>query len=161
MNNIDENTTLKIVKIEIYHKFDFLPAASAELHVYIGRQPNYKQPAWGRKNPVPDEWSEGQVTIKPNMPFRVRANLITIPAFLRFCKICHFLPMVIQATGECNCNSKLKQKQTTEVTRSNMAQFVYIYPSKNQRKSKGFHPGMYEVTSYNVLLDLHTCRCLL
>ncbi len=69
--------------------------------------------------------------------------------------------MVIQATGECTCNSKLKQKQTTELTRSYMEQFVYIYQSNYQRKSKGFHPGMYEVTSYTVLLDLHTCRCLL
>ncbi len=26
--------------------------------------------------------------------------------------------------------------------------------------SKGFHPRIYEVTSYNVLLDLHTCSII-
>ena len=50
-------------------------AASATLDVYLGRQPNYKKPTWSRRHPKPDQWWQGQVTVKPFMPFRVRLSV--------------------------------------------------------------------------------------
>ena len=49
--------------------------ASATLDVYLGRQPNYKKPTWSRRHPKPDQWWQGQVTVKPFMPFRVRIRV--------------------------------------------------------------------------------------